>query len=392
LKEPYDNIREFDRGFRANAYKLGEYENFIAMLKQKCKDKDVFLFKDAFEANYTVIKLPKEIFEEEEFTCLIIGPFLDHHLSQEELETISMNLKVPVIFQSDLKEYYYNTKVIESPKEYYSFIEVILSFLFGKENCKVLLDEGKTNNPFRILENDTSQDKIFPNMKLLEQFQKTEDEFLAFVDKADTEQALALYKQLCTYPFGNSIPNPLRRAKNKALNSNTLLKKTAILAEVHPGFTEPTAASFVCEIENADSETTIKTIQTKMVETYCTMIRNHSLRDYPIYLKDIINYIDFNFTENLSLRTLSEKFSINPSYLSMIFKKKTTKTLTEYINDKRIKHSMRLLETTSLPINTIARETGFEDVNYFTRLFKKNNGIAPRTFRSVSLKNKPILA
>ncbi|AEV29287.1 response regulator containing CheY-like receiver domain and AraC-type DNA-binding domain [Sphaerochaeta pleomorpha str. Grapes] len=392
LEKPYANIRQFDRGFRANVYRSEEYETIIALLKQKCQENAVFLFKDRFETNYTVIRLPETILEQEGFSYLVIGPFLDHHLSSEELELILADLKVPVIFQNDLKEYFYNTKVMEYPKVYYSYIEVIVSFLFGKGNCQNILEKEQIKHPFLLPNNDKTKEKALPSMKFLEQFQEIENAFFEAVERADTKQALALHLQLCTYPFGNTIADPLRREKNKALYCNALLHRTTVQAQVHPGFTAPVSSSFVREIETAESKPILDDLLVNMIETYCHLIREHSLRGYPAYLKEVINYIDFNYTENLSLRTLSEAFSINPSYLSMLFKKKTAKTLTEYINDKRIAYSMVLLKTTDFPINIIARETGFEDVNYFTRLFKKTNGIAPRSYRMGILADKSTLS
>lgn len=392
LHEPYENIHEFDRGFRTNAYRLEEYEAIIAMLHQKCLEKEVFLFKDRFETNYTVIRLPQEASGQEKPSYLVVGPFLDHHLSAEELETIQSDLKVPAIFQNNLKEYYYNTKVLEYPKVYYSYIEVIISFLYGKKTSQDLLGEELTKHPFLMPKTEEIEEKALPNMKLLEQYQETEEAFLEAVAKADTQQALALHLQLCAYHVGNTLSNPLRREKDKALYCNALLQRTTVQSEVHPGYSTPVASSFVREIETAESKASLEDLLAKMVETYCMLIRGHSLKGYPPYLKEVINYIDFNYKDNLSLRTLSEMFSINPSYLSMLFKKKTEKTLTEYINEKRIAQSMVLLETTSFPINVIARETGFEDVNYFTRLFKKTTGTAPRSYRTGKLAKNAILS
>ena len=72
---------------------------------------------------------------------------------------------------------------------------------------------------------------------------------------------------------------------------------------------------------------------------------------------------------------------VSEEYLSAQFKKETGSTLTEYVNGKRIKHAVSLLNTTSLQIQAIAQYCGIPDVNYFTKTFKKYIGTTPKEYR-----------
>lgn len=120
-----------------------------------------------------------------------------------------------------------------------------------------------------------------------------------------------------------------------------------------------------------------------MVHKYANLVRNHSMRGYSPAVQKVINYIDFNYQEDLSLKKIAELFSISPSYLSALFKKETGTTLTEYINSKRIDVSVSLLNTTDLSIQNVAGQVGFLDVNYYTRIFKKLKGLSPSAYRSL---------
>lgn len=57
----------------------------------------------------------------------------------------------------------------------------------------------------------------------------------------------------------------------------------------------------------------------------------------------------------------------------------TGKTTTEYINEVRLKKSIELLKDGNMNITEIAINCGFNDVNYFSRLFKKRYGVSPPT-------------
>ena len=85
----------------------------------------------------------------------------------------------------------------------------------------------------------------------------------------------------------------------------------------------------------------------------------------------------------MSLKLLAEKVSANASYLSTQFKKETGKTLTDYINEKRIHNSLVLLATTDMPIQEVAEQVGINDENYFARLFKKYQNQTAKQYRSL---------
>lgn len=79
--------------------------------------------------------------------------------------------------------------------------------------------------------------------------------------------------------------------------------------------------------------------------------------------------------------------NLSPSYLSALFSQETGQTLTEYVNEKRVKLAMRLLATTKLQIQTIAQHCGILDVHYFSKVFKKKLGITPKQYRESQIKH-----
>ena len=73
--------------------------------------------------------------------------------------------------------------------------------------------------------------------------------------------------------------------------------------------------------------------------------------------------------------------SDNSSYLSNLFRKEVGMTITEYVTNHRILHAADLLLTSMQPVKTIAKQVGFADVQYFSRVFKKKMGKTPSQFR-----------
>ena len=102
-------------------------------------------------------------------------------------------------------------------------------------------------------------------------------------------------------------------------------------------------------------------------------------------------YIDFNLTENLALQDIAEHFSLNKNYLSTLFKKEVGISLTTYVNQKRVRNALYLLNTSSLPIQDIAAASGVYDLNYFSRIFRQQIGMSPSRYRRELKEGKPMI-
>lgn len=102
--------------------------------------------------------------------------------------------------------------------------------------------------------------------------------------------------------------------------------------------------------------------------------------------KNILKYINENFSKDISLQGISTTFTINPSYISQLFKKEMGITFTEYLTKLRISHAGDLLKTTDLTVGEISEKAGYIDYFYFTRTFKKVVGKTPSQYRSQYVK------
>lgn len=98
-------------------------------------------------------------------------------------------------------------------------------------------------------------------------------------------------------------------------------------------------------------------------------------------LSSVRNYIDSHLDQELSIEQLSQISYLNPRQLNRIFQKHYHKTVTEYINDCRLSKSRELLCFSTLTITEIAESLGFRSIHYFSRFFKKREGISPSQYR-----------
>ncbi len=98
-------------------------------------------------------------------------------------------------------------------------------------------------------------------------------------------------------------------------------------------------------------------------------------------IDNIIGYLYEHIEQKLSLEDVAVKFSMNPNYLSTVFKKKTGFNFVEYINHMRITKSCVLLHTTSMSIREVAVSVGFANISYFNKRFLELKKMTPKEFR-----------
>lgn len=96
-----------------------------------------------------------------------------------------------------------------------------------------------------------------------------------------------------------------------------------------------------------------------------------------------ISFIENNFTEAISIEELAEISHYSSRHFARIFKETYNTTPLNYMLSLRIKLARSLLIETNLTISDISFRCGFSDNNYFSRIFKKKTGLAPKEFRSL---------
>lgn len=93
------------------------------------------------------------------------------------------------------------------------------------------------------------------------------------------------------------------------------------------------------------------------------------------------NYINDHMKEDITLAGLAEIFHFSPQYLAKKFKEEYDTTIMNYLSQLRMDKAGSLLAHTELSIQEIASESGFEELNYFSKVFKKYTGLSPTAYR-----------
>jgi AraC-like DNA-binding protein len=99
----------------------------------------------------------------------------------------------------------------------------------------------------------------------------------------------------------------------------------------------------------------------------------------PIF--EVTEFIKLNLKENINMKSLSEKACMSSASFYRFFKRELGMSPIEYVLSEKIKQAKKLLKNPGIQINEVCYLSGFEDANYFIRLFKKHEGITPKQYQ-----------
>ena len=370
---PFEGLDEFDYGLRRSLDPQFDWQEFGQLLLDNTPEQTLLFVEGTFELHFALFRIP-----DEENTVFLVGPWTFGRRSEKSRKWVKRHLGVAG--ESAVQEYYNGVKVLGA-NDFYSTIRVLVGMMFDEDELKV--QQMKEFLPFEFLPdiryfNEPKFQKDIP-ISMLEQRYESENRILEAVSRGDEEAAVEAMHQHSRFTYGGRFEGSLYQQKNRMIVFNTLLRKAIEPSKVHPYYIDAISSKYARIIEEADEVP--EELMWQMVRDYCAYVRRYSLKEYSPAVQKVMNYVNLNVAEPLTLKSLAAMCFISPSYLSALFKQETGTTLIDYINTQRVNRAAQLLEHSSHAIAAVAEEVGILDVNYFTKIFKKTLGVTPTRYR-----------
>lgn len=340
----------------------------------------IYKAKDEFGCCYLFMRLPKA----KENSVFIIGPYMSEAMNHVQfLELVEMRGLEPKLVR-ELENYYGGIPGIPEDSHLYAVLDTFAELIWGGSDRYLVQDVAQESLSLHQLpgwdlpveNSDTSW-----NIQMIERIYSFENEIIKAVTQGQTHKAEILLSGFSGSTFKRRLTDQVRNLKNYCIIMNTLLRKAAENGGVHPIYLDRISSDFANRIEMLTTTDAAQEFMAGMFRSYCRLVKSHSMRKYSPPVQKTITYIDYDLTADLSLHTLAEKQNVSPSYFSALFKQETGQTLTDHVNQKRVRFAMHLLGSTMLQIQTVAQHSGFADMNYFSKVFKKYTGKTPSEYR-----------
>ena len=383
LENPDQQIPpEIDMYLRADLFGLSNYADFLQNSMSQAKENTIYRFYDEYDCNYIFLRLP------EPDTYFFVGPYLlalptEQHIAQK---AGSLALLPEQIERMHL--YYAALPLIEDENLLLSMANTFATYLWGSPEQYVMeyLDYAIPDRyepiPYSLA--PAQADTNILDLSALEANYENENKLMEAVSKGKLQLVTAAASTVFNNGAQRRLNDSLRDRKNYLVILKTLLRKAAEYGGVHPMHLHRLSSHYAGMIENARTIKQSLTLQENMIRDFCQLVKGHSLSKYSYYVGQTITLIQYDLTADLKLKTIADSLNVNSSYLSTLFHKEVGCTLTEYINKQRIERSVHLLQLTSKSVQEIAAECGFQDVNYFIKLFKKQTSFTPKQYRETA--------
>ena len=379
------NIGNVDSGLRGLLFDNDNYKDFLNHSLSEIRDNAIYRYMDEYRCCYIVMKLPDKT------EYFFIGPYLTEIPSADFIKTKISDFENSEELTSLMEKHYMDLPLVDDEEYLISIATVLGKNLWGTENLftfeymdDIYFDQV---DPSHIPADYENIHNSSFHLKLLERNYENEKKLTEAVASGNINNIDFISSSLFNPPDTNRLPDSLRNHKNHLIVLNTILSKAAEKGGVHPLHINKLSSSFTEKIEKIHYTQEFVKLQNKMAKEYCFLVKKHSLSSYSTLIGKVITLIDYDITADLKLRSIAELMFVNPSYLSDTFSREMGVTLTEYVNTRRVEHAVMLLHKTDKQIQDIASSSGFSDVNYFIRVFKKYYGMTPTVYRKNIGKN-----
>ena len=376
---------EIDYRFRETFFPDFDYSTLPKNINKLITPEVLFHFTDDLRLSYSILCEPAS--DDHSRRILLIGPFLSAPRTRDEVQKILQEKKISQNMASAVVEFFNRVPLVPS----YDFWSNTIFYMLCQYMGKRIEYLHVTNNELQLFQSSFSDyhipEEYETTWKTIEERYEWERKFMEAVTKGDQVEAARTHSHFLKYRITPRVPDPVRNKKNMIIILNTLLRKAAQAGGVHPLHIDHLSTRFAIELENCSSVEQLNVLSKNMLRKYCSLVQNYSHSSYSTLVKNCVDYIDFHYAEEISLHSLAERFSVSDSYLSRLFKQETGIVVIDYLNRARVKESLFLLKRNELSITQIALRCGFSSSTYFSRVFRKIQGMTPKTYQKSVLRS-----
>ncbi|HIW32920.1 MAG TPA: helix-turn-helix domain-containing protein [Candidatus Paenibacillus intestinavium] len=314
---------------------------------------------------------------------IIIGPFLQIDPSTIQVQDILFQHHWSLSLLPIVQQYYLSLPLISDEKlnHIIEFIQYIFQHSALSSSSHIAIESKNYISAHLSLSPPVEN---IEKIQIVEERYRNENALINAVQQGN----LSLVEQLLItgehpkYPLPDRFPHdPLRSRKNLSFVRNTLLRKAVENGGVHPVYIDSISEKFAIQIEKTTSITQLESLQNKMCLEYCKLVQQLSLLPYSPYIRKALEFIRWHLAEDITLAKVAHEIGINKYELSRSFKKETGLTFPDYIHHIRLKEALQLMNNENLSITDISYMVGYNDVNYFIKVFKRHYDVTPHQYR-----------
>ena len=313
---------------------------------------------------------------------IIVGPVLNFRMTEETINGTLRDLQIKVN-KEEMIRYYTELPVISN----FNFINMSMVIYYMVYQQQLSLADILHNNEGlekERIEVEPPDSRITEGRqtKMVHTDISIEKKFLNYIKLGKKDKLLegfhAVQKQGKKGVLSKT--SYLRSQKNLAISIITLATRAAVEGGLFQEIAYNLSDLYIQKLEDlTESKAVDQLVETALVE-FADRVENSKKHKYSKPINMCQNYIFNHLYENITLTQLAELTSLNPNYLSNLFKKEVGISFLQFIQQTRIEEAKNLLSYSSYTLAEISTLLNFHDQSHFARIFKKFAGVTPKQF------------
>lgn len=321
----------------------------------------------------------------QDIVCLI-GPYVKEPFNSKKMQNELSGKNISFSILHAIKLYYSGFSVLNTEQMLFLLRRVILSFspACPEYSYRRLIGFQEEVSPSSLRQTDSR------NHEIIYTRYEIENRFLKYIEQGMASDALREFDQMSRRSMPeDSFPNFV--FYQQPLVSFTILRSLARKAAEHGGLsvilideiTQTQVQKSLAARTLSDHVTSLR----EMIQALADGVRQAKLRtcNCSAETAKILEYLSLHYTEEIHIEDLVRLTHFSKAHISSAFKKEVHMSIFQYIARLRCEQAAELLKDTRLSIQDVGSYVGYDDNNYFVKVFKRQYGVTPSAFRNQHL-------
>lgn len=313
----------------------------------------------------------------------LLGPFVRTEFHEEKAQRVLLTHHVPVSYTASIRLYYSAFPILSSTQVRTTVTALINAFTGKSEEifyCRLKETAADSSLPLPSREKSLDYSTLHHRYDL-------ENSFLRMIETGDTENVLPALRRMTLdglrqnrYVSAIYTDPGIGLSMLRAIARKAAERGGASLVEIHEitqrAVQRISASSNIMEQTRYSDE---------MIQELTEAVRRsrQNLGSFSAPIRRVLEHIRLNYSQKLSLSELGRIAALSDSHLTKQFKKELGMTIFQYIAHLRCKKAAELLRESTASVQEISSFVGYEDSNYFVKVFKKQYQKTPSEYRAV---------
>ncbi|MTI55364.1 PocR ligand-binding domain-containing protein [Geosporobacter ferrireducens] len=207
-----------------------------------------------------------------------------------------------------------------------------------------------------------------------------ERELVSKVKLGDIENAKKIFQGLLAEIFIIGAAK-LPVIKARVLELGVILSRASVEGGADSNQALGISTEFLQDVSRFDSIEEIDLAAVKALERYLQAVQRNNKVKNRLAIQEIKKFIRNNAHKNLALEEIAASVYLSPYYVSRIFRENQNMTVMDYVTKVKVEEAKKLLRDPQYQIDDIAEKLGYCDGSYFSKVFRRNEGMSPTQFR-----------